>query len=141
MAKKPSHYVYSTLSSAVHYPAYVKGGADLPVEDGGVTIQGGMNIPDKYMRTPDGAVVTPVTDEELEILRASNVFKLHEKNGFMVIKDKNVDGEKVASDMNTRDQSAPLVEGDFKPGEEPVVGKADEKDANTPPKPAGGRRA
>jgi hypothetical protein len=133
MSKKM--YVYSTLAASMNYTKHGKGGGDLPVEEGNVFIAGGANIPDKYMRTPEGAVVTPVTEEDVELLRANPVFVLHEKNGFVEISDKKVDGEKAAANMEGRDQSAPLVDQDFeaKGQEAPVTSK----DA---PKP-NGRRA
>lgn len=140
---KATHYVYSTLSSAVNYQGYASGGGDMPVTTEGVVIQGGANIPDKYMRTPDGAVVTPVTDEQLTALQQNEVFKQHVANGYIVVKEKNYEPEKVAADMTTRDQSAPLVDGDFEAGKEPVVAKADEDDkrsqAPKPPAPSGRR--
>jgi hypothetical protein len=118
--KKYAAYIYSTLTAAQLYTNYGAGGGDLPTIEGeGVLIQGGANIPDKFFRAPDGAVVTPVTQEEMEYLQQNSVFKLHEKNGFIIVKDKMEDGEKVAADMQTRDKSAPQVDADFKEGEEP----------------------
>jgi len=132
-----THYVYSTLSSTMNYENSSPGGADLPVPTGNVVIYGGSNIPDKYMRTPVG-VVTPVTDEELTILEANAVFQLHKKNGFIVVKDKKHDAEKVAADMVTRDSSAPLVDADFETP--PVTPAADDTDKPPAPK-SNGRRA
>jgi hypothetical protein len=57
--------------------------------------------------------VTEVEDEDLEWLVEHQVFKLHMKNGFLKIRDKPADAEKVATEMETRDQSAPLVDADF----------------------------
>lgn len=134
-------HIYSTLSAAVNYQVYDKGPNDLPIPVSEIVIQGGANIPDKYMRTPDGAVATPVTDEQLANLRLNPVFQMHEKNGFIVIKDKPVDGEKVAADMEGRDKSAPLVDQDFEAAGQtaPVTSKADDMPAPTPVK--SGRRA
>lgn len=112
MAKK-THYVYSTLTASMEYTRDQAGGGDLPVTVGKVFIAGGANVPDKFLRTPDGAVVTPVTDEELTLLQENEVFKLHEANGFIVVKDKKAETEVVAADMDTRDKSAPLVDADF----------------------------
>lgn len=129
-------YVFSTLASTVDYPAYSTGGGDLQTADSATTIFGGANIPDKYMRTPEGAVVTPVTGDQLDALLQNPVFQLHMKNGFITVHDKNIDPEKAAANMEGRDQSAPLVEQDF---------TAEGKDApkvNEAPKPiSGGRRA
>lgn len=108
-----THYVYSTLTAGMVYTRTTQGGGDLPITTAEVYIAGGANVPDKYMRTPEGAVVTSVTDEELTILQENEVFKLHEKNGFVVVKGKEAEPEVVAADMETRDDSAPLVDGDF----------------------------
>lgn len=139
-----THYVYSTLSSSVDYPVYAQGGGgDVPSIETHIFIYGGANIPDKYMRTPTGAVVTPVTEQELAALRENSVFKLHEAGGFLVVKDKKVDGEKVAADMVGRDKSAPLVDADFEEGKEPIVARADEDDkrSQAPKPPTSSRRA
>ena len=142
MSKK-THYIYSTLSSSMHYENHVPGGGDLPITASSVFIQGGANIPDKFLRTPSGAVITPVSDEELTALEANEIFRLHKANGFIVVKDKAHDSEAVAADMTTRDASAPLVDSDFNADQQPVTGKADEDDKRSQaPKPQGnGRRA
>lgn len=136
MSKK--FYVYSTMAAAVQYPVYTAGGGDLQVADSAVTIQGGANIPDKYMRTPDGAVVTTVSEDELAALNANPVFKLHEKNGFIRVSGKNTSGEKVAADMEGRDKSAPLVDQDFEAeGKEPPKVAKLGGDDEEKPKPSG----
>lgn len=133
MTKAHTHYVFSTLTSGMLYTRTAPGGGDLPITTAEVYIAGGTNIPDKYLRTSIG-VMTPVTDEELSVLQENEVFKLHEANGFMKIQEKPADPEKVAADMITRDQSAPLVEEDFAEDQKPIV--------NAPEKPKGnGRRA
>lgn len=121
-------YIFSTLASSVEYPAYAQGGGDLQTQGQSIVIQGGANIPDKYMRTPEGAVVTPVSAAELEALEENPVFQLHKKNGYITVHDKNIDGEKAAADMEGRDTSAPLVDQDFvaEGKEPPIVKKPDE---------------
>lgn len=136
------YFIYSTLAASVNYDNHSTGGGDLPVPSEPIVIQGGANIPDKYMRTPDGAVVTPVTEAQLEALKLNPVFQLHEKNGFIKISDKKHDTEKVAADMEGRDNSAPLVEGDFQEGQAPTVnGTPNEDDAPKPTAKTNGRRA
>lgn len=110
-------YVYSTLSSDQIYTQTRPGGGDLPVVERDVFIAGKANIPDRRLITPRG-VVTAVTAEELELLRGNEVFKLHEANGFISVSDKHVDPEVAASGMVTRDQSAPLEDGDFEAARE-----------------------
>lgn len=122
------HYVYSTLTDTVNYQVTANGGGDIPVGVQDIVIHGGSNIPDKFLRTPQG-VVTPVTEQELEALRQNHVFRLHEANGFIKVSDKKTDPEKVAADMTTRDQAAPLVESDFDEDQQPKTGAADDKPA------------
>lgn len=121
MAKKQKsdYYIYSTLAAPMDYTVYDAGGADIPVVSGAIRIEGGANIPDKYMRTPEGAVVTGVTSAQLEALKTIPLFQLHEKNGYIKVSDKDVDTEVAASDMEGRDKSAPLVDADFKEEEQP----------------------
>lgn len=110
MAKK--FYVFSTLTCAQLYTGYSKGGADLPVKEWEVHIQGGSNVAGKHLVTPLG-VVTPITEEQKELLETNVVFQAHVKNGFVQVRDTNVDPEVAAADLETRDESAPLVEADF----------------------------
>jgi hypothetical protein len=135
-------YVYSTLAASVNYDNYSQGGGDVPVSGEPIVIQGGANIPDKYMRTPDGAVITPVTEEQLAALELNPVFRLHKDNGFIKVSDKKQDGEKAAADMESRDQSAPLVDADFNADQQPVIAKPDDETnkPNQAPKPQGSSR-
>ena len=133
MSKKDEVYVFSTLTSSVEYRNHVAGGADLPVVDKSVLIVGGTNLPDKHLITPYG-VMTKVSAEDISWLQENELFKLHQKNGYITVRDKAADPEKVATDMKTRDESAPLVDADFKEGEKPANV---DKDAA----PAGGKNS
>lgn len=135
MTKKDEVYVFSTLTASNEYRSYGQGGADLPHVDKSVLIVGGSNVPDKHLITPYG-VMTAVSAEDYSWLQENEMFKLHQKNGFITVRDKPADAEKVAaSDMETRDQSAPLVDADFKETEKPVKDEDDTK-----PKPSGNSR-
>lgn len=113
MSKKSGGvYVFSTLTSNMVYRAYKEGGADMPLVDKEILIAGGSNLPDKRLITPYG-VMTEISPEDLAILEENEVFALHKANGFITVRDKPADPEKVATDMETRDQSAPLVDADF----------------------------
>ena len=60
-----ARYVYSTLSAPVSYEC-----------DGHmIRIEGGANIPNKFMLTPLG-VVTNITDEEAVLLEQNRVFQI-----------------------------------------------------------------
>ena len=119
MSKSDEVYVFSTLTSSVEYRNHVQGGADLPLVDKSVLIVGGTNIPDKHLVTPFG-VMTKVSAENFSWLQGNELFKLHQKNGYITVREKAADPEKVATDMKTRDESAPLVDADFKEGEKPA---------------------
>lgn len=107
-------FVYSSLSSDNVYTATRKGGADLPTITHRVLVKGGANVADpKRIVTPRG-VATRVTAEEAEILRNNEIFQMHEKNGFVTLAPEEVDPEQVvASGMEARDPSAPLVPEDY----------------------------
>lgn len=92
-------YIYSTLSSAVVYRT----------THGDVKINGGANIPDKHLYTPYG-VVTKVTDDQYEGLKAHYLFQMHESNGFVTADSAKEDADEVASNMTGRDDSAPDTE-------------------------------
>ena len=123
MSKSDDVYVFSTLTSSVEYRNYGEGGADMPHVDRSVLIVGGSNIPDKHLVTPYG-VMTKVSAEDISWLQENELFKLHQKNGYVTVRDKAADPEKVATDMKTRDESAPLVDADFKEGEKPAEDKS-----------------
>lgn len=131
-----SVFVYSTLSNANTYMNHKPGGADLPLNDGeGVTIAGTAGIPNKHGAVQAGTL-TRITPEELAYCRENEVFKVHEKNGFIMIRDKAVDVEVAAADMESRDPSSPVVPEDFTAAglEPPKVAAAEEPRTN-------GRRA
>lgn len=114
MAKKnkADFYVFSTLSANMDYTVWKPGGADLPAIAGNVRIGGHANVADKHFDTPLG-VSTGVSAADLELLEANPIFQLHKKNGFILVKDSDEDIETAVSDMEGRDESAPLVEQDF----------------------------
>lgn len=90
-------YVYSTLSNDQNYA----------LEAGGtVFIAGKANIMTRQMYTPRGRV-TDITDEQYVLLRKNHVFQLHEKNGFIAVEEIKADPEKVATNMEASDLSAP----------------------------------
>ncbi|MDC9623835.1 hypothetical protein PSI22_19905 [Xenorhabdus sp. XENO-7] len=91
-----SLYVYCTLSNDQNYA----------VRDGAVFICGQANIMTKAMHTPRGRV-TEVSAEQYAQLKENAVFKLHKENGFITVEHRKADPEKVATDMEASDQSAP----------------------------------
>jgi len=117
------NYVFSTLANDQLYTNWNQGGADLPVKGHSVLIKGGTGVANDRLITPIG-VSTEISEYDLEELQRNVQFKEHEAKGFLVVKAKNAEAEKVASDMNMEDESAPLTDADYKTDEEkPKVGK------------------
>lgn len=105
-------YVFSTLATDMNYTVYDQGGGDMPVKKLQVHIKGGAGVANDRIITPLG-VMTEIEDEDIPHLEANPVFQLHKKNGFVKIEKKKADPEKVAADMNRRDNSAPLTDADY----------------------------
>lgn len=112
-------YVYSTLSADVAYTNHADGGGDMPIALPPVLVKGGAGIANDRFFTPRG-VVTEVTEEQAEYLRANPIFRMHEKNGFVQVSEASTDPEKAAADMQGRDKSAPVVPEELKEDDLPV---------------------
>jgi hypothetical protein len=115
------NYVFSTLANDQRYTNWLKGGADMPVKGHSVLIQGGTGVANDRFITPLG-VATEVSDLDLEELEKNQVFTKHKADGFITIRTKKADAEKVASDMNMKDKSAPLTPASFTEEDQPKVG-------------------
>ena len=105
-------YVFSTLANDQLYTNWVQGGGDMPIKGHSVLIKGGTGVANDRLITPLG-VSTEITEYDLEELQKNPSFKDHEKNGFVVVKAKKAEAEKVAADMNLKDESAPLTDADY----------------------------
>lgn len=108
-------FVYSMLANSQLYQlhgAAAAPGVPPPVV-GEVLVRGGAGVADKRADTPEGAIVTPITREEADMLNKNAVFKLHEKNGFVRIHDEDVGGVKGADGLNGREPGSPTVPSDF----------------------------
>lgn len=136
---KGKFFVFSTLAADVVYRSFAASGGDVPVADQGVLIKGGAGVADKRLETPAG-VMTSVDADQLALLEADPVFQMHKKNGYITITDSPSDPEAVASDMESRDASAQLQDGDY---EAPADGKELPKPSvsTDDDKPGKGRRA
>lgn len=104
-------FIFSTLASDVAYTNHEQGGGDLPVALPSVVIKGGAGVANDRIVTPRG-VATEVTEAQVEYLRQNEIFKLHEKNGFVMVSESYADPDEVAADMTGRDNSAPIVPQD-----------------------------
>ena len=107
-------HVASTLTCNNIYAEYHNSGTGAPIRGHQVEIKGGHGMADKNFVTPTGAVLTEVTDEDVAMLEKCPAFIEHQKGGFVHILKRKVDGEKIVSDMKTRDGSAPLTPAHFK---------------------------
>ena len=129
-----SKYVFSTLTANQKYPTWAKvPGRDIPIMQGYVLIHGGANLPSKVLVTPRG-VLTEITDEQYGRLKESPGFKQHLENGFLSVEAKPHDIDKVVSDLEEKDTSAPMTPKDFEDaGQKPPTTAApvdDERDAD-----------
>ena len=115
-------YVFSTLANDQLYTNWLSGGNDLPQKGHSVLIKGGTGVANDRLITPLG-VSTEISEYDLEELQKNPSFKDHEKNGFVVVKAKKAEAEKVAADMNLKDESAPLTDADYASDDTPKVGK------------------
>lgn len=115
-------FIFCTLASDVAYTNHAQGGGDMPIELPPVVIKGGAGVANDRIVTPRG-VATEVTEEQVEYLRQNEIFKLHEKNGFVMVSESYADPDTVAADMTGRDNSAPVVPQDnIAPDADTVVG-------------------
>jgi hypothetical protein len=119
MAKKL--YLISTLSAPQKYTVYGDAARGVPREQTSILVNGGANVANKNLITPQG-VYTEITEDQLAILKENKLFQTHEKNGFIKVDDKKIDTEKAVSDLEKRDEAAPLTPGDFEPGKAPTTG-------------------
>jgi len=94
--------IYSTLSTGVSYAIYNEGGADIPVIDKKIVIEGGANVPDKLGQV-DIVKKTTISDADYAILKEHPVFKMHDKNGHITIKKAGI------KDLEGQDTSAPAT--------------------------------
>ncbi|CNI48238.1 hypothetical protein [Yersinia pekkanenii] len=106
------HYIFSTISTDVKYTFYGQSANDMPAIEHTITIKGGANVATKNLITPKG-VMTSVEDAEVDMLNTHPVFLRHKKKGFVHVEAKQAAPDEVASDMEARDESAPLIDDDF----------------------------
>jgi hypothetical protein len=106
------HYVFSTIANDQTYVNWAAGEGGVNTITAEVEVKGGHGVANDRLVTPLG-VVTEVSDEQLAQLEQNFVFQMHKKKGFLVVRQKSADPEKISADMNHKDPSAPLTEADF----------------------------
>lgn len=110
---KGSHYVFSTIANDQKYQNYSLGAeGQMPIPTSFVYIKGGAGVANDRLVTPLG-VVTEISDDDLVELEKNGIFRLHRDAGFLIVRPRSADPEKVAGDMADNDKSAPLTPADF----------------------------
>jgi hypothetical protein len=106
-------YVFSTLTGGHDYTIYDPNPEGVNNVIRTIRVKGGANLADRRtLLTPTG-VATKLTDDEYEALQQSPVFQRHLKRGFIHVSQVEADPERVAADMETRDESSPITPADF----------------------------
>lgn len=113
-------HVFCTLSNDQLYTNYEKGAGGVSIAVEKVLIKGGAGIANKRLITPLG-VATEVTENELKALHNNPDFLAHKKQNFIVVREKKADPDKVATDMQQHDKSAPLTDADYQDENGPAV--------------------
>jgi hypothetical protein len=121
------NYVFSTLSTPMYYTKHENGTSGEPVEICRIFINGGANIADRRTLITPRGVVTEVSDQDLEVLKANKVFQMHMLNKFITIERHKEDANKVAKDMEPEDKSAPLTPAKVKKQDEERRKKANKE--------------
>lgn len=101
------NFVASTLTNAQEYTVYSADGLS-PVRS--IRINGGHGLNNRHLITLNGAI-TEVNDQDLELLRKNPLFQRHVDNGFITVTSDD-NAERVAGDLESRDDSAPLNQND-----------------------------
>lgn len=113
-------HVFSTLANDQTYVNYTRapGGEMVPSRE--IFIKGGAGVANKRLITPLG-VATEIDEALLPELESNKLFQLHKQGNFVSIRTRSADPDKVATDMNRRDLSAPLTEADYQDENGPKV--------------------
>lgn len=100
--------IYSTATNDTIYQTYRQtGDRGLPIVVSQVLVRGGANrmSNDRKLITPKG-VSTPVTDEQLALLKTSGSFQRHVNAGFVVVDEDAKVADKEANSQETSDKVA-----------------------------------
>jgi rRNA maturation endonuclease Nob1 len=120
------NYVFSTLATDMTYVNWHSPGEGIPPMEGKhINIRGGAGVARNVRAgsdiwTPLGDV-TEISDEDLALMEQNEVFRLHQKNGFIRVQKKSSEVEKAVADMNRKDNSSPLTEADVKAKDEGIT--------------------
>lgn len=104
MAKQKTHKIITTLSQTVNFETYETDVLGNKTVVRKIKIGGGANVWDGIV-VPSG-FGTPVSDEELAVLRKNPLFSAFEKGGWITVVGLKVNQDKVIEDMQEKDKSA-----------------------------------
>lgn len=105
-------HVFSTLATDQNYTNYDFSPEGIPTPRFKCFIKGGAGVANDRLITPLG-VATEIPEEHLAELENNQDFQRHKKNGFILVRDRRNDPDKIATDMNARDLSKPLTPADY----------------------------
>lgn len=104
-------YILSKLANTQVYTQYAKGMNNLNIPVKTVVVQGGADVTNKNFITPEG-VITKVSADDLESLKANRDFQRHIERGVVKYFGTNPNMDKEVSKME-KDNSKPLTPEDY----------------------------
>lgn len=105
-------HVFSTLATDQIYANHEVNPDGIPIPTSQILIKGGAGVANDRLITPLG-VATEIPEGHMVELEKNPVFQMHKKNGYITVRDRKADPEKVATGMNAKDPSKPLTPADF----------------------------
>lgn len=110
------NYIHSTASQTMVYPIYAEGKQNQARILKTIKIEGTANVANPTtLRTPTGCV-TPISDEDLALLKKNSAFNRHVANHFMKVYDSQ---EFNNEGLQKRDGSAQIQDGEYAEGVDP----------------------
>ena len=104
-------FIASRLTCGQTYTGYQSSNDGVNTPTYAIHVNGGNGLVNRALITLEGAI-TEVTNEQLELLKSNPMFQGHMKNGFIKITDQQ-DAAKAVSDLESRDESAPMTPADI----------------------------
>lgn len=107
-------FITSKMAASVNYAFYTQGANKINVVTDTITINGGADVINKALVTPQG-VVTELEDDKLEKLKTHPLFRQHLENGFVTIQGTEKAAKKAEETLET-DKSAQITPDDYEKG-------------------------
>ena len=108
-------FITSKLSSSVSYAFYVQDSNKINRVVDTITINGGADVINKALITPQG-VVTELEDDKLDKLKTHPVFRTHLENGYISIQGTEKAAKK-AEETLEKDKSSQITPDDYETGD------------------------